>query len=97
MVNSLSPGPVEEPRIIGVFQREALATGTTTEFVKQQELSRAALQRMVSEDEIAPAVISMRNNGQSWQYSMELIMISVKSATTISEGSLSAVDDGEFH
>jgi NAD(P)-dependent dehydrogenase (short-subunit alcohol dehydrogenase family) len=59
MVNSLSPGPVEGPRMTGVFQREALATGKTPEFVRQQEVSRSALQRMVTEEEIAAAVISM--------------------------------------
>lgn len=59
MVNSLSPGPVEGPRMAGNFQREAAATGVTVEEAKTSFVSRAALGRMVTEEEVAAALVAM--------------------------------------
>ncbi|MEC3974474.1 SDR family NAD(P)-dependent oxidoreductase [Amycolatopsis sp. H20-H5] len=58
-VNSLSPGPVEGPRMTGNFQREAVATGVTVEEAEAVFVSRAALGRMVTEDEVAAALVAM--------------------------------------
>jgi len=55
-VNSLSPGPVDGPRMHRNFAREAEATGTTVEAAEADFVGRSALQRMVTEDEVAVAV-----------------------------------------
>ena len=59
MVNSLSPGPVRGPRMERNFAREAERTGGTVEEAEEAFVSRAALQRMVTEDEVAAAVVAM--------------------------------------
>lgn len=61
MVNTLSPGPVKGPRMDRNFAREAARTGTTVEAAEREFVSRAALQRMVTEHEVANAVIAMLN------------------------------------
>ena len=59
IVNSLSPGPVRGPRMERNFAREAERTGTTPAEAEREFVSRAALQRMVTEEEVAAAVVSM--------------------------------------
>jgi NAD(P)-dependent dehydrogenase (short-subunit alcohol dehydrogenase family) len=59
IVNSLSPGPVKGPRMERNFAREAERTGTTPAEAEREFVSRAALQRMVTEDEVGAAVIAM--------------------------------------
>lgn len=58
-VNSLSPGPVDGPRMARNFAREAERTGTTVEQAEREFVSRAALRRMVTEDEVARAAVAM--------------------------------------
>jgi NAD(P)-dependent dehydrogenase (short-subunit alcohol dehydrogenase family) len=58
-VNSLSPGPVRGPRMERNFRLEAERTGVTADEAEQNFVSRAALHRMVEEDEVAAAVIAM--------------------------------------
>jgi NAD(P)-dependent dehydrogenase (short-subunit alcohol dehydrogenase family) len=58
-VNSLSPGPVRGPRMARNFALEAERTGTTYEQAEEAYVSRAALHRMVEEDEVAAAVVAM--------------------------------------
>jgi NAD(P)-dependent dehydrogenase (short-subunit alcohol dehydrogenase family) len=58
-VNSLSPGPVEGERMSRNFTREAAATGGTIDDAKEAFVSRSALHRMVTEDEVAAATIAM--------------------------------------
>ncbi|MGL3148996.1 SDR family NAD(P)-dependent oxidoreductase [Microbacterium sp. A82] len=58
-VNSLSPGPVEGDRMTRNFTREASALGTSFEEAREAFVSRAALQRMVTEEEVAAAVVAM--------------------------------------
>ena len=58
-VNSLSPGPVEGPRMTRNFRLEAERTGVTYEEAEEAFVSRAALHRMLTEDEVAAAVIAM--------------------------------------
>lgn len=55
MVNSLSPGPVAGDRMTRVFAEDAKRTDRTPEAVEQEFVSRAALQRMVTEQEVAAA------------------------------------------
>jgi NAD(P)-dependent dehydrogenase (short-subunit alcohol dehydrogenase family) len=59
MVNSLSPGPVEGPRMFRNFEREANMTGCSVQQARDQFVSRAALRRMVTEDEVAASVIAI--------------------------------------
>ena len=59
MVNSLSPGPVDGPRMRRNFIQEAERTGTTAGAAEEAFVSRAALRRMVTEDEVAQAVVAM--------------------------------------
>jgi NAD(P)-dependent dehydrogenase (short-subunit alcohol dehydrogenase family) len=61
VVNSLSPGPVKGPRMTRNFAREAERTGTTPAEAEREFVSRAALQRMVTEGEVAAAVVAMLN------------------------------------
>ncbi|MCW2851113.1 MAG: oxidoreductase [Nocardioides sp.] len=58
-VNSLSPGPVDGPRMTRNFTLEAERTGVTYEEAEEAYVSRAALHRMCTEDEVAAAVIAM--------------------------------------
>ncbi len=58
-VNSLSPGPCRGERMTRNFSREAAATGTTYEQAADAFVSRAALHRLVEEDEVAHAVLAM--------------------------------------
>ena len=60
-VNSLSPGPVDGPRMHGLFRREADRTGTSPAAAEAAFVSRAALGRMLTEDEVASAVVAMLN------------------------------------
>lgn len=65
-VNSLSPGPVRGPRMDGVLQRAASATGTSVQEAERAFVSHAALGRMVEEEEVADAVAAMlRMRGMS--------------------------------
>jgi NAD(P)-dependent dehydrogenase (short-subunit alcohol dehydrogenase family) len=59
MVNSLSPGPVRGPRMERNFQLEAEQTGSTLVDAEQAFVSRAALGRMVTPEEVGDAVIAM--------------------------------------
>jgi NAD(P)-dependent dehydrogenase (short-subunit alcohol dehydrogenase family) len=59
IVNSLSPGPVAGPRMARNFALEAQRTGTSVEAAEEAFVSRSALQRMVTEDEVGQAVVAM--------------------------------------
>jgi NAD(P)-dependent dehydrogenase (short-subunit alcohol dehydrogenase family) len=58
-VNSLSPGPCRGARMTRNFTAEAAATGTTYAAAEDAFVSRAALRRLVEEDEVALAVLAM--------------------------------------
>jgi NAD(P)-dependent dehydrogenase (short-subunit alcohol dehydrogenase family) len=58
-VNTLSPGPVRGPRMERNFRLEAERTGTSSEEAEAAFVSRAALQRLVEEDEVGLAVVAM--------------------------------------
>lgn len=58
-VNTLSPGPVDGPRMARNFAMEARRRGISVETVQEEFVSRAALHRMVTEDEVALAVVAM--------------------------------------
>jgi len=58
-VNTLSPGPVDGPRMARNFALEAERTGTTVEVAEKEFVGRAAMQRMVTEDEVALAAVAM--------------------------------------
>jgi NAD(P)-dependent dehydrogenase (short-subunit alcohol dehydrogenase family) len=58
-VNTLSPGPVSGPRMARNFRLEAERSGGTTEDAEHAFVSRAALARMVTEDEVGLAVVAM--------------------------------------
>ena len=58
-VNSLSPGPCRGPRMERNFTLEAAATGTSYEEAEATFVGRAALRRLVEEDEVSAAVLAM--------------------------------------
>ncbi len=58
-VNSLSPGPVQGPRMERNFRLEAARSGTSIDDAEQAFVSRAALGRMITEEEVGAAVIAM--------------------------------------
>ncbi|MET9494147.1 SDR family oxidoreductase [Streptomyces sp. NPDC006552] len=58
-VNSLSPGPVSGPRMERNFRLEAARTGSSYAEAEQAFVSRSALGRMVTEDEVGAAVTAM--------------------------------------
>ncbi|WP_238006673.1 SDR family NAD(P)-dependent oxidoreductase [Dactylosporangium sp. AC04546] len=60
-VNTLSPGPVEGPRMTRNFALEARRTGTTPAQAEAAFVSRSALQRMVTEEEVALATAAILN------------------------------------
>lgn len=59
LVNSLSPGPVSGPRMARNFALEAERRNISQADAEQEFVSRAALNRMVTEEEVADAVIAM--------------------------------------
>jgi NAD(P)-dependent dehydrogenase (short-subunit alcohol dehydrogenase family) len=59
IVNSLSPGPVAGPRMERNFRLEAERTGTRPADAERAFVSRAALQRMLTADEVGDAVVAM--------------------------------------
>ena len=61
VVNTLSPGPVKGPRMARNFAREAERSGITAAAAEEEFVSRAALRRMVTVDEVGRAVIAMLN------------------------------------
>lgn len=58
-VNSLSPGPVDGPRMDRNFRLEAERVGATEAEVRAEFVGRAALRRMVTEVEVADAVVAL--------------------------------------
>ncbi|WP_028278434.1 SDR family oxidoreductase [Arthrobacter sp. H5] len=58
-VNSLSPGPVRGPRMERNFRLEAERTGASYDDAEAAFVSRAALGRMVEEDEVGQALVAM--------------------------------------
>ncbi|TDT29277.1 NAD(P)-dependent dehydrogenase (short-subunit alcohol dehydrogenase family) [Streptomyces sp. BK208] len=58
-VNSLSPGPVSGPRMERNFRLEAERTGGSRAEAEAAFVSRAALGRMVTEEEVGSAVTAM--------------------------------------
>ena len=58
-VNTLSPGPVDGPRMDRNFRLEAARTGTSVSIARAEYVGRSALRRMVTEDEVAAAAIAM--------------------------------------
>jgi NAD(P)-dependent dehydrogenase (short-subunit alcohol dehydrogenase family) len=58
-VNTLSPGPVDGPRMDRNFRLEAERTGSTYAAAMETFVSRAALGRMVTETEVGAAVVAM--------------------------------------
>ena len=58
-VNTLSPGPVNGPRMDRNFRLEAERTGTTTEQARQAFAGRALLGRLLEEPEVGQAVVAM--------------------------------------
>ena len=58
-VNSLSPGPVEGPRMERNFRLEAQRSGITVEEAERAFVGRSALGRMVTEAEVGDAVVAM--------------------------------------
>jgi NAD(P)-dependent dehydrogenase (short-subunit alcohol dehydrogenase family) len=58
-VNTLSPGPVAGPRMERNFRLEADRTGSTEAAAEEAFVSRSALGRMVTEDEVGAAVVAM--------------------------------------
>lgn len=62
-VNAQSPGPVEGERMHRNFTLEADRTGTTYQEAQAAFVGRAAMRRMVTEDEVGAAVVSMLGIG----------------------------------
>ena len=58
-VNSLSPGPCRGERMTRNFTAEAAASGVSYAQAEEAFVSRAALRRLVEEDEVAAAVLAM--------------------------------------
>ena len=58
-VNSLSPGPVAGARMDRNFTLEAERSGSSYEAAREAFVSRAALGRMVTEEEVGAAVLAM--------------------------------------
>ena len=58
-VNTLSPGPVEGPRMARNFRLEAERSGGSIADAENAFVSRAALGRMVTEEEVGRAVVAM--------------------------------------
>jgi NAD(P)-dependent dehydrogenase (short-subunit alcohol dehydrogenase family) len=58
-VNALSPGPVEGERMDRNFALDAQRTGTGVADARAAFVGRAAMERMITEDEVGAAVVAM--------------------------------------
>ena len=58
-VNSLSPGPVNGPRMERNFALEAVRTGRTVDEARDEFAGRALLGRLLEEEEVGLAVVAM--------------------------------------
>ncbi|MFE1665094.1 SDR family NAD(P)-dependent oxidoreductase [Microbacterium sp. P02] len=58
-VNTLSPGPVAGPRMERNFRLEAERSGSSVQDAEQAFVSRSALGRMITEEEVGRAVVAM--------------------------------------
>ncbi len=58
-VNSLSPGPVNGPRMERNFALEAVRTGRTVDQARSEFVGRASLGRLLEEEEVGLAVVAM--------------------------------------
>jgi len=58
-VNSLSPGPVNGPRMERNFALEAQRTGRTADEARAEFTGRALLGRLLEEEEVGLAVVAM--------------------------------------
>ena len=58
-VNTLSPGPVDGPRMDRLFELESQRLATTPEAARHEFVSRSALGRMVTEAEVGAAAAAM--------------------------------------
>jgi NAD(P)-dependent dehydrogenase (short-subunit alcohol dehydrogenase family) len=58
-VNTLSPGPVRGPRMARNFALEAAESGISVAEAERAFVSRAALDRLVEEEEVGAAVLAM--------------------------------------
>jgi len=58
-VNTLSPGPVAGPRMQRNFRLEAERSGSSVTDAEQAFVSRSALGRMITEEEVGAAVVAM--------------------------------------
>lgn len=58
-VNSLSPGPVDGDRMDRNFRLEAERTATSYEQAREAFVTRSAMNRMITEDEVGRAVLAM--------------------------------------
>jgi len=64
-VNCVSPGPVAGPRIDSVFSAKAEAAGLTYEDIYRAAVSNMALQRLVTAEEVAAAVVFLASDESS--------------------------------
>ena len=60
-VNTLSPGPVAGPRMERVLVLDAARRGVSAEEAERDFVSRSAIKRMVTETEVARAVLAILN------------------------------------
>src|SRR5690606_32442499 len=58
-VNTLSPGPVAGPRMERNFRLEAERSGSSAADAEEAFVSRSALGRMITEQEVGAAVVAM--------------------------------------
>lgn len=58
-VNAISPGVVEGERIKGVLAGQATARGVSLEAVRDEFLASTPMERMVTEEEVAAAVVAL--------------------------------------
>ena len=59
LVNSLSPGPLVSERMDRNFQNEAALSGRSVSEVEEDFVSRAALHRMLTPEEVADSVVAV--------------------------------------
>jgi len=58
-VNTLSPGYVRGPRMVRNFRLQSEATGVPVAEIEESVVSRTALHRMVTEDEVGAALVAL--------------------------------------
>jgi NAD(P)-dependent dehydrogenase (short-subunit alcohol dehydrogenase family) len=73
-VNSISPGSVETPMLLGDVEIEAKRLGVSKEKIRKERSDIGALRRLATPEEIAEAILYLASNKSSYVTGTDLLV-----------------------